>query len=826
MTPTAFSPPLVLWLEHLNADDVGRVGGKNASLGEMTQALGSRGVRVPPGFATTAAAYWRFLDDNALRPDLETQLAALARGERSLAGVGAAIRHALLAGPVPDEIRSALASAYEELCARTGMEDVSVAVRSSATAEDLPQASFAGQQETFLHVRGQDALVAAWRACVASLFTDRAIAYRHEQGFDHMKVALSVGVQKMVRSDLASAGVMFTLDPETGFPHVVTISSSWGLGENVVQGTINPDELVLLKPALAGVDKRPLLRRTKGQKEKTVVYADDGARTTTKNIDTPPERRDLFSLSDDDALALGRWAVLIEEHASARAGHPVPQDIEWAKDGETGELFIVQARPETVHSQRPRSSGIVSYHLEEKGHVLVRGRSIGAAIASAPVCVVREARELDRFVPGSILVAEMTDPDWVPIMRSAAGIITDHGGRTCHAAIVARELGIPAIVGTGNATRALADSTLVTLSCAGGEEGLVYEGGLRFERREVDLATLPPTRTKIMMNLADPGSAFSWWRLPTDGIGLARIEFIITDEVRIHPMALVKFEELDPQQDAEARRLIEELTRDAPDKPSYFVETLARGIGMLAASQYPRPVIVRLSDFKTNEYANLVGGRRFEPVEENPMIGFRGASRYANPAYRDGFGLECRAIRMAREILGLDNVRVMIPFCRTTLEADRVLAVMAEHGLVRGERGLEVYVMCEIPANVILAEDFAVRFDGFSIGSNDLTQLTLGVDRDSALLAELFDERNEAVIALIRDVIRRAHAMNRHVGICGQAPSDHPGFAELLVEAGIDSISLNPDSVVDVKRRVAAVEARLGRAPSQEPHAPSAGALS
>ncbi len=801
MTTQQTPSPFVAWFEDVSLADIPRVGGKNASLGEMICELAKAGIRVPPGFAMTADAYWRFLDDSELRPFISSELAALKDGKRELADVGHAIRLRMRSSAVPDGVRTALLNAYAELCRREGVERVSVAVRSSATAEDLPEASFAGQQETFLNVRGDGELLDSFRACLASLFTDRAIVYRDAHGFDHMKVALSVGVQKMVRSDLASSGVIFTLDTETGFPNVVTITSSWGLGENIVGGAVNPDEVIVFKPALADVRKRPILRRVLGAKEKTMVFAAGGSKTT-KNLDTPQRERRRFSLNDDEALELARWAVTIEQHSSERAGHPTPMDIEWAKDGETGKLYIVQARPETVHSLKGAAE-LVTYSLAEKGEVLAKGRSIGGAIATGKTCVINSAAELARFTPGSILVAEMTDPDWVPIMRRAAGIVTDHGGRTCHAAIVARELGIPAIVGTGSGTKTLKNDEAVTMSCAGGDEGVVYQGTLRFRTERVALAALPQTKTKILMNLADPASAFQWWRFPTDGIGLARIEFIISDEVRVHPMALVRFDEL---KDAGDRKQIEELCRDYPDKPRFFVETLARGIGMLAASQYPRPVVVRMSDFKTNEYAGLLGGKQFEPSEENPMIGFRGASRYYSDRYRAAFALECAAIRMVRETIGLDNVIVMIPFCRTLGEADRVLDVMAKNGLQRGERGLKVYVMCEVPSNVLLASDFAKRFDGFSIGSNDLTQLTLGVDRDSELLAPLFDERDPAVLRLIRMVIADAHAAGRPVGICGQAPSDHPGFAELLVEAGIDSISLNPDSVIAVKKRVAVTE--------------------
>lgn len=796
-------PQYCVWFEELTIGDVGRVGGKNASLGEMVSRLASAGIPVPPGYATTAAAYWAYLDHNGLRPFIAERLAELRSGARSLAEVGKAIRRKVGEGEIPPALAEAIVRSYRALAGREGREHVSVAVRSSATAEDLPEASFAGQQETYLNIDGEGELLDACRACYASLFTDRAITYRDAHGFDHLKVALSIGVQRMARSDRGSAGVMFTLDTETGFPEVVMINAAWGLGENVVQGQVNPDEFLVFRPLLGKA--RPIVRKKLGAKEKTMIFA-RGARQTTRNIDTPPARRERFSLTDDDVLTLARWAVTIEEHYSARAGRRVPMDIEWAKDGETGALYIVQARPETVQSRIAASAGVVSYTLEERATPVVVGRSVGGAIVSGPVCVIRGVEEIARFVPGSILVAEITDPDWVPIMRQAAGIVTDHGGRTCHAAIVSRELGIPAVVGAGDATAKLRDGEAVTLSCAEGEKGFVYPGRLRFRREVTDLVGLPPTRTKIMLNLANPGSALQHWRLPVDGIGLARMEFVITDDVQVHPMALAHPERV---QDPETRAKIDALTRGYASGEEFFVETLGRGLGMLAALVYPRPAIVRMSDFKTNEYARLLGGAGFEPGEENPMIGFRGASRYYDDRYRDGFRLECRAIRFVREALGLDNVVVMIPFCRTPKEADAVLAVMAEEGLVRGEGGLRVYVMCEIPSNVILARDFAARFDGFSIGSNDLTQLVLGVDRDSELLAHVYDERSPAVLAMIRQVISEAHAAGRPVGICGQAPSDHADFAEMLVEAGIDSISLNPDSVVKVRARVAALEARL-----------------
>ncbi|MCZ7648006.1 MAG: phosphoenolpyruvate synthase [Planctomycetota bacterium] len=790
----------IRWLDELRLSDLPLVGGKNASLGEMLRQLKEKGIRVPDGFATTAGAYWNFLDEAGLRARIGAELKALAEGRAELAHVGEAIRQTILAAPLPARLVKDLGTAYRDLGSRCGVVEPDVAVRSSATAEDLPDASFAGQQETFLNVRGERALLEACRCCYASLFTDRAISYRAAKGFDHLKVALSIGIQKMVRSDLASAGVMFTLDTESGFPRVVVINAAWGLGENVVKGTVTPDSYEVFKPLLRDPAKRPLIDKKLGTKSKRLVYASGGTGRTV-NEDTPEKLQRAWVLDDDEILNLARWACVIEDH------YGKPMDIEWAKDGLTNELFIVQARPETVQS---RSSGaaLKNYKLGKRGKVLLSGVAIGEAIAAGKICRVLEVRDIARVEPGSILVTEMTDPDWVPIMKKVAGIVTDYGGRTCHAAIVSRELGIPALVGTGHGTHVLRSGAEVTLSCAEGEEGRVYEGRLPFEATELDAAALPETRTAIMLNLASPDEAFRWWRLPARGIGLARMEFIVNNHIKIHPMALVRF---DAVQDEAARLEILELTRGYDDKPAYFVERLARGIAKLAACQHPHPVIVRMSDFKTNEYANLIGGAGFEPAEENPMLGFRGASRYYSERYREGFALECRALLRVRDEMGFDNVKPMIPFCRTLEEADRVLAELAKHGLKRGRDGLEVYVMCEIPSNVILAREFAERFDGFSIGSNDLTQLILGVDRDSAELAYLFDERNPAVKKMIRQVIETAHAEGVKVGICGQAPSDYPDFAAFLVECGIDSISLNPDSVLQATRRVAEMERRLGR---------------
>jgi len=779
----------------IGAADVSKVGGKNASLGEMIGRLREAGIRVPDGFATTAKAYWEFLEANDIQEKIKNHLAEMKKGKKSLEQTGKAIRRRFRKAAFPEAISVAVTHAYQRLCESYGSEDVDVAVRSSATAEDLPEASFAGQQETFLNVTGEDELLDACRNCFASLFTDRAISYRQERGFDHMKVALSVGVQKMVRSDQAGSGVMFSIDTENGFPDVVVIDAAWGLGENVVQGTVNPDEYRVFKPLLSEDNYQPIIEKSLGEKEKKMVYAKGGS-STTRNIDTLKRERRSFVLGDDEILKLARWACRIEAH------YEKPMDIEWAKDGETSELFIVQARPETVQSQK-KAGSLRAYSLKEDGERLLTGLSIGDAIATGKACLVKGPDRMDQFEENGVLVTEMTDPDWVPIMKKAAGIVTDHGGRTCHAAIVSRELGIPAIVGTGEATDVLKTGQEITISCAEGDEGYIYDGTLKFEAREMNLKDIPETRTRVMMNIASPAAAFRWWRLPCEGIGLARMEFIINNIIKIHPMALVRFDTLE---DKEVKKRIEKLTRGYEDKTEYFVDHLARGIAKIAASQYPEPVIVRMSDFKTNEYADLIGGAQFEPREHNPMLGFRGASRYYSEKYREGFALECRAVKRVREEIGLGNVRIMIPFCRTLEEADKVLGVLAENDLIRGEKGLEVYVMCEIPSNVILAEQFAERFDGFSIGSNDLTQLVLGVDRDSSELAPLFDERNEAVKQEISRLIRTAHKSNTKVGICGQAPSDYPDFAAFIVQEGIDSISLNPDSVIAVKKRIAEVE--------------------
>jgi len=784
--------------DSLTLDDIPLVGGKNASFGEMIRSLAPLGVRVPDGFALTADAYRALLEGPGVRALLRDALASLDPKEvESLRACGAAARRALREAPLPAEMLREIEEAYAALSRQYGQEATDVAVRSSATAEDLPSASFAGQQETYLNIHGLPQLVEACRKCFASLFTDRAISYRAERGFDHEKVYLSVGVQKMVRSDQAGSGVMFTLDTESGFDGVVFITAVYGLGENIVQGVANPDEYLVFKPTLREISRRL------GSKEIAMIY-DEGGGRSTRNVVVPESLRRQFVLSREDVVELARQAITIEKHYSQRAGEQRPMDIEWAKDGRDGALFIVQARPETAHARRDVTK-LVTFVLKERGPVRVSGRAVGTQIGVGPVARLTSSAELHRFKPGSVLVTAMTDPDWEPILRTASAVVTDQGGRTCHAAIVSRELGLPCVVGTGNGTALLRDGESVTVSCAEGETGLVMEGILGFERRELDVSELPRTRTHIYVNLGDPGQAFALSFLPVDGVGLAREEFIITSAIGIHPMALIHPERTDD----ETRSEIAARIRGYPDGSAFFEEKLAEGVGRIAAAFHPRPVIVRLSDFKTNEYAGLLGGRFFEPEEENPMIGFRGASRYAHPAYREGFALECRALRRVREEMGLENLIVMIPFCRTTAEAETVQEEMARHGLRRGDRGLEVYAMCEIPANVLLMDEFARHFDGFSIGSNDLTQLVLGVDRDSSILAGVFDERNPAVIRALEMAIEGAHRAGRKIGICGQAPSDYPEIAERLVRAGIDSLSLSTDVAIATRLRVAELEERL-----------------
>jgi pyruvate,water dikinase len=785
----------ILWFENVGIGDVPSVGGKNASLGEMVRHLAASGVRVPAGFATTAAAYRDFVAGRGIDEVIREQTGLCQSGQITLQQAGGAIREAFYAAALPEDLQRQIGDAYAELAERLGIEDPAVAVRSSATAEDLPDASFAGQQETFLNVRGKRALLDACLRCYASLFTDRAISYRENKSFDHLDVALSIGVQQMVRSDLAGSGVMFSLDTESGFPRNVIISAAWGLGETVVQGSVDPDKYVVFKPLLGEGGKVPIIDKALGAKAIKMIYGGTGSKPT-RVVDTGAGERERFVLEDSEIVELARWAAAVERHYGR------PMDMEWAKDGRDGMLYLVQARPETVQSGRSQTS-FRRYRLKAPAEPVLTGAAIGSAIASGRVCVIREVAEIGRFEDGAILITGNTDPDWVPVMKRAAGIVTDHGGNTSHAAIVSRELGVPAVIGTGRATEVLQDGKDITISCASGDVGAVYEGALEFDSEEIDLGALPETRTRVMVNIADPGAAFQWWRFPAKGVGLARMEFIINNLIKVHPLALLHPEKLSE----EDRRRIRELTGSAPSPADYFVDRLSRGIARLAAPFHPHPAIVRLSDFKTNEYAHLLGGEAFEPREENPMLGFRGASRYYDKRYREGFALECRALKRAREDMGFVNIVVMVPFCRTPREADCVLAEMAANGLRRGENGLQVYMMCEVPSNVILAEELARRFDGFSIGSNDLTQLTLGVDRDSDLLASLFDERDEAVKRMIAEAIAKAHAAGIKIGICGQAPSNYPDFAEFLVGEGIDSISLNPDSFVRTVRSIARAEA-------------------
>jgi pyruvate,water dikinase len=785
ISPSDFIAPF----DELDLDDVGRVGGKNASLGEMYQELNPKGIRIPPGFALTAEAYRHFIEVTGLQSKIEEALEGLDTGDvAELRRRGRRIRHAIIEAPFPEDIEESIRQAYREL-SDGQPADLDVAVRSSATAEDLPEASFAGQQESFLNIRGEAALLQSCKQCYASLFTDRAISYRVDQDFSHLDVALSVGVQRMVRSDIGAAGVAFSIDTESGFEEAVLINSAWGLGESVVKGTVNPDEFYVFKPTLQE-GHRPILSKSLGSKEFKIVYEEGGSKST-RTVPVSQRDRDRFSISDDDILTLADWTCQIEQHYTEKYGTQTPMDVEWAIDGETGELFIVQARPETVQSQRDRNL-LEIYHLRQEGEVLASGRSVGDAIAVGDVQVIDHAAEIEDFQEGGVLVTDTTDPDWEPIMKQASAIVTNRGGRTSHAAIVSRELGLPAIVGAGDATERLEDGQTITVSCAEGETGNVYAGELDFEIERIELGEIERPETEIKMNLADPSQAFRLSFLPNDGVGLAREEFIVSAHIGIHPMALLHPEELDEQ----TRETIDQRTRAWRDKPQYFVDKLAEGIAMIGAAFHPKEVIVRLSDFKTNEYASLIGGEGFEPKEANPMLGFRGASRYYDDRFSDAFRLECKALRKVRDEMGLTNVKVMIPFCRTVEEGRRVQEVMAQEGLKRGENGLEIYVMCELPSNVLLADQFSEIFDGFSIGSNDLTQLTLGVDRDSDRLAHLFDERNEAVRRFVSQVIEKAHEHGRKVGICGQAPSDYPEFARFLVDEGIDSMSLNPDTIL------------------------------
>jgi pyruvate, water dikinase len=795
----------VKWFEELTINDVPSVGGKNASLGEMIRNLGQKGVRVPSGFAITAYAYKYMIEKAGIDVKIKEILNGLDTHDvTDLAARGQKIRSLIKNTPIPSELEDDIRRHYREMEFRYG-EDVDVAVRSSATAEDLPDASFAGQQETYLNVRGEDELIEKVRDCFASLFTNRAISYRVDKGFDHFSVYLSVGVQKMVRSDLSCSGVMFSIDTESGFTNAVYITGAYGLGENVVQGAVNPDQFYVFKPTLLKGFK-PILEKKLGSKEKRLVYGTTG----TKQTKVSPEDKAKFVINDDELLTLAHWACIIEDH------YKKPMDIEWAKDGQTKELFIVQARPETVHSQKDMAT-MKTYVLDEKGTILAEGEAVGSKIGQGQVNVIEEAKDISQFKKGQVLVTDMTDPDWEPIMKIAGAIVTNRGGRTCHAAIISRELGIPCVIGTGNGTSVIKKGTQITIDCSEGV-GRIYKGLLKFHVDELKLDQLPATKTQIMMNVGVPEQAFQQGQIPNNGVGLAREEFIINSHIGIHPLALIHYEELKKKaatdkKVAEVIKKIDERSVGYDNKVEFFIDTLARGIAKIAAGFYPYDVIVRMSDFKTNEYANLIGGYLYEPEEHNPMIGWRGASRYYDETYKPAFGLECIALKKARNDMGLTNIKPMIPFCRTPEEGRKVIQVMNEYGLKQGENGLEVYVMCEIPSNVVVADQFSEIFDGFSIGSNDLTQLTLGLDRDSDLVAHIFDERNDAVKRLVSQVITVAHNHHprRKVGICGQAPSDFPEFAEFLVECGIDSISLNPDTVIKTRLKIAETERRLGR---------------
>ena len=796
------SPNYTLAFSQIRMADVARVGGKNASLGELYSVFSKQEIGVLDGFAITTDAYWRLLEESGLRHNLENIFAVLNPDDiESLSSAGHAARTLILQTPLPAELSVAILDGYRALVQRLGTEPA-LAVRSSASAEDLPEASFAGAAESFLNVQGKDALLRAVHQCFASLFTDRAINYRARQGYSQLKVALSVGVMPMVRSDKACSGVMFTLDTESGFRDVVTLTGAYGLGEFVVQGVVTPDEWTIFKPTLK-MGFNAIIGRQLGSKEVRLVYG-DGTRTTRSEA-TPVEDRARYCLTDRETGQLARWGCLIEEHYSKLAGHPQPMDIEWAKDGITGKLYIVQARPETVHSARTREHAVEIYRLTGKpGRLLISGQAVGERIGSGTAHVVTDVNQLNDVQPGEVLVAPNTDPDWEPVMRRVAAIVTDQGGRTAHAAIVSREFGIPCIVGTGNATQTLKTGQEITVCCTEGSEGHVYEGSVPFKIELLTEISLPPMRTKVMLIVGDPSRAFDFAAIPNDGVGLARIEFIIANHIGVHPMALAKFATL-----RSVQTLAQIRSRSGSEDPKeYFVRRLSEGVGRIAAAFYPRPVIVRLSDFKTNEYANLIGGTEFEPHEENPMLGFRGASRYYDEKYAAGFALECAALARVRDDFGLTNVKVMVPFCRTVDEGRKVIDIMAQNGLRQGYDKLEVYAMCEIPANVVLADEFLKIFDGYSIGSNDLTQLTLGLDRDSATVAHLFDENNAAVRWMIAQAIRSAHAAGKPIGICGQAPSDFPAFAEWLVEQEIDSISLNPDTAVQTALRIAKIEER------------------
>ncbi len=781
----------ILWLHALRLSDLARVGGKNSSLGEMIGHLAGLGVSVPGGFATTAEAFKDFIAHNTLHQRIFDRLATLdVEDVPALNAAGAEIRSWVIDAPLQPQLDTDIRTAYAQLCTENGGNEIAVAVRSSATAEDLPDASFAGQQETFLNVTGADDVVRKVKEVFASLYNDRAIAYRVHHGFKHEDVFLSAGVQLMVRSDVGSSGVLFTLDTESGFRDVVFVTASYGLGENVVQGAVNPDEFYVYKPTLRA-GKPAILRRSMGAKQIRMVYSDKPGERV-RNEDTPTELRNAFSITDEDVQELSRQALTIEEHYGR------PMDIEWAKDGITGKLFVVQARPETVKS-RAHATQIERYSLGHRGDVVCEGRAIGHKIGSGVARVVRSLADMNRVQPGDVLIADMTDPDWEPVMKRASAIVTNRGGRTCHAAIIARELGVPAVVGTGNALDTIVDGHEVTVSCAEGDTGFIYAGLLPFERIVTDLDNMPPAPLKIMMNVANPERAFDFAMLPNAGIGLARLEMIIASHIGVHPKALLDY----ANQDAEVKRKIDAKMAGYASPVDFYVDRLAEGIATITASVAPNPVIVRLSDFKSNEYANLIGGARYEPHEENPMIGFRGASRYVDPSFRDAFALECRAVRKVRETMGLDNCWVMIPFVRTLGEGRKVIEVLKENGLEQGKAGLKIIMMCEVPSNALLADEFLDIFDGFSIGSNDMTQLTLGLDRDSAIVANLFDERDPAVKKMLSMAIQAAKRKGKYIGICGQGPSDHPDLAEWLMQEGIESVSLNPDTVVDTWLRLA-----------------------
>jgi pyruvate, water dikinase len=782
----------IRWFDEISIADVPTVGGKNASLGEMYRTLGQKGIRIPPGFAVTADAFSVLVQQNDIGRRIYDELSQLDTHEtENLAKAGFKVREWIRAAGIPKEVQDEVRAAYRKLCSQVGVGDLDVAVRSSATAEDLPDASFAGQQETFLNIRGEEQLLTACLNCFASLFTDRAISYRTNKGFEHEKVRLSVCVQQMVRSDVSSSGVIFTLDTESGARNVVLLTSAYGLGENVVAGRVDPDEFLISKPLL-GKAPNPILRKTLGGKQLKMIYSGHGSRTT-KNVQVSEVERNVFSITDADAVRLCEWAVIIENYYSELNKRDTPMDIEWGKDGRTGELFILQARPETVHSNSAKLQSSV-FVLTERSKVLCTGRAVGTKIGAGKVRFISNVSELHKFQPGEILVTDMTDPDWEPVMRKAAAIVTNRGGRTCHAAIVSREHGVPCIVGTGRATAVLSDGAAVTVSCAEGDEGFVYSGILKFAEEKLDWQDLEKPKTKVMVNLGNPSQALKTSLLPVDGVGLARIEFIISEGVKIHPMALAHLERI---KDENTRLEIEKILGSYVKEPrQYFIDRLAEGVGLIAGAFYPRPVIVRLSDFKTNEYATLLGGGQFEAREENPMIGFRGASRYYDERYKDGFELECLALKYLREEVGLTNIKLMVPFCRSPEEGLKVLEEMRRHGLVRGENGLEVYVMSELPANALRGKDFAKIFDGFSIGSNDLTQMVLGVDRDSEIISHLFDERDPAVLQMLKLCIGAARQSGKPIGICGQAPSDYPEMSRFLVEEGIDSISVTPDSVL------------------------------